>query len=260
MQASIISDSFYYNSASSAKEERPVWADRIRSRYNHLRNQYGKSYIDQLRIAVELGVSKGAVSHWMVGRRQPSNKEWDALARVLETTPEHLRYGVFPVHYNNQNNIDPTSGFVLSSHKDLVSRLDNFEMYAVPVLDWNQAKEGIKAVDMYAQDCTNIVYFTKKVKKTAFGLSLTVNTMISSSSGVRGFYPGEKIIVDPEATPYHEECVIAYANHLPSPILRQWNDENGIITLKAFDVREKTIDFTPEWKILGVVVGSVWEK
>jgi transcriptional regulator with XRE-family HTH domain len=257
----VTNEKYYFGTSLLAepKKQIPEWSKRIRKRYDELRKSNGKDFIDQLKIAHALGVSKGAVSHWMCGRREPSNSEWAPLAKVLDTTPEYLRYGI-SIFKNDQKDIDENVSIALSSQDDFNRRLEVFKLYRVPVLqEWNQARQGINAVTMYAQNCQNVVYFTKPVSKHTYGLPLSVTTMISTDKRVRGFFPGEKIIVDPGMLPSHEKCVIADAPHLPSPILRQYNDENGIITLKSFDVREQTIYLNKEWKILGVVIGSVWE-
>jgi SOS-response transcriptional repressor LexA len=256
----VTNDSVFFGPSyiNDPREKTLEWSIRIRKRYNDLRKEKGRDFIDQLKIAQALGVSKGAVSHWMCGRREPSNREWGPLANILDTTPEYLRYGI-SIFKNDQKDIDENISIVLSSAEELNSRLQVIKMYRVPVLEWKQARKGMNAVSMYAQNCQNVVYFTKPVSKYSFSLHLSVNTMVSTKSNARGFYPDEKLIVDPSLSPSHEKFVIADAPHLPEPILRQYNDIDGGITLKAFDSQEKDIILTDQWKILGVVIGSVWE-
>jgi len=249
----------YPNTMRNAKEHDKKyylpWAIRFRERYEDLRLRKGKKYITQKKIADALGMTRGAVGHYMNGEREPSLEAWKTIAQLLETTPEKLQYG----SKETEENIDK---YIDSNQQDNVkfsdfdkNRLKLFNLYKIPLLDWVQAREGMNAVNMFAKDCKSFVYYDEKVSPNSFALTVEGTAMIPNTAGVRGYYPNERVIIDPELDPQHGDCVIADATHLSTPILRQYSKEAGIESLIAFDSRVKTIEITSEWKVLGVVVG-----
>jgi SOS-response transcriptional repressor LexA len=244
------------------RNEYSTLSSRIKKRFDELNQKNGARYLTQTKIAKIMNVSQGAVGHWISGRRTPSIEELLKLAEILQTNVDYLTNGISLISKDehNQINVDHYNSDNVSSRPISIPYFETFENYSVPVLEWTQAREGINAVAMYAKDCKNVILFPKKINRHTFALEVKGNSMSSTSMGVKGYYPGQKVIIDPVAKPSHEKCVLAYAPHLAAPILRQYNDENGVVTLKALDFREKTIDLTSDWAILGVVIGGAWEE
>lgn len=70
------------------------WRERAKSRYIHLKSTEG---LTQAKLAEQVGVTQGAVAHWLGGRRVPETLEqYEALAMALKMHPAELLYGLDP--------------------------------------------------------------------------------------------------------------------------------------------------------------------
>jgi SOS-response transcriptional repressor LexA len=235
------------------KKERPMWSRRIEQRMIELD-------LKKQDVASALGVHRTLVGKYIQGFKTPPHSKWSKLAEILQTLPAWLEFGVGP-KLMEENNIDiPQMDNIESKNVGFDNRLKLFNLFKIPVLDWVQAREGINAVNMFANNCKNFIYYDKKLSQNSFGLIVNGNAMVPNMPGVRGFFPGERVIIEPNTTPLNGDCVIADAHHLETPILRQYNKEAGVESLVALDSRVKTIELTDDWKILGVVVGYMGGK
>lgn len=63
-----------------------TWASRIRERMSELQ-------LTQEELANKLGVTRGAITHYLSGRRVPPLRQFHKLAAVLKTDPAWLQFG-----------------------------------------------------------------------------------------------------------------------------------------------------------------------
>ena len=63
------------------------WMDRARSQMQRLS-------IPQEKLAMDLGCTRGAVGHYLSGRRNPTLKQLDKIAQLLKVKPAWLLYGL----------------------------------------------------------------------------------------------------------------------------------------------------------------------
>lgn len=70
------------------------WRERAKSQYIKLKRSEG---LTQYKLAEQLGVTQGAVAHWLSGRRVPETLEqYEALAIALKMHPAEMLYGLDP--------------------------------------------------------------------------------------------------------------------------------------------------------------------
>ena len=63
------------------------WMDRARSQMQHLS-------IPQEKLAIDLGCTRGAVGHYLSGRRNPTLEQLNKIAQLLKVNPAWLLYGL----------------------------------------------------------------------------------------------------------------------------------------------------------------------
>lgn len=62
--------------------------------------------VTQERLASCLGVSPGALGHWLTGRREPSLSDIEKIAKEFNVTPAYLLYGIEEQSTEQQSEID----------------------------------------------------------------------------------------------------------------------------------------------------------
>lgn len=68
------------------------WRERAKRRYLQLKTTEG---LTQAKLAEQVGVTQGAIAHWLSGRRQPDTlDQYESLARSLKMHPAELLYGL----------------------------------------------------------------------------------------------------------------------------------------------------------------------
>lgn len=82
------------------------WRARFRDRFDLLKDRDG---LTQASFAKKLGVTQGAISHWLTGRREPDLTDLEAIANALGVTPEWLIHGVGASDPTTQSLLDTIS-------------------------------------------------------------------------------------------------------------------------------------------------------
>ncbi len=95
-----------------------IWIERIRDRMQ-------ATGITQNDLARALGCTRGAVGHYLAGRRKPSLDQLEIMAKTLSVSPAWLQYDIGPMdvqespgHYNVEPLVFPLSGDVVSGPAD----------------------------------------------------------------------------------------------------------------------------------------------
>ena len=99
-----------------------AWATRLKSRMKELK-------ITQAILAEKMGVTRGAVTHYLSGRRVPPLSQFQKLAAILKIDPAWLQYGTGKTADNTQ-----------LQHQKIITKNELIEK-PIPIISWEQAAE-----------------------------------------------------------------------------------------------------------------------
>ncbi len=119
----------------------------------------------------------------------------------------------------------------------------------IPVISWVEALNwtGIKSIKKRHRMITT----GKGVTEAAFAL------MMEDEVDLR-FPKNSLLIVEPAKNLKNRDYVIVKQAHHPLAILKRYIVDGGIAYLKPIDPDLKTLELTPDFKILGVIVQSIF--
>jgi SOS-response transcriptional repressor LexA len=192
--------------------------------------------------------TRGAVGHYLSGRRKPKPDQLAALAAKLEWSLDRLMYG-------REN--PRLEGTKLTNIQPVVEIKG-----AVPLISWVRAGQWCEAVDQFEPGyAEQWIPFTKPVGTNAFALKVEGDSMVSPYPGMRSYPPGTIIIVDPDAQVYSGRRVVAKLADTNEVTFKEYAEDGGRRYLKPLNPQYPTLDITNLPVVFcGVVVGSVTEE
>ena len=116
-------------------------------------------------------------------------------------------------------------------------------MHHIPILTWEESIQRQSAIDKNRETIASDYNYDK----TAFALIVEENDWENLSKGTA-------LLVDPTLTPEHRDFVIVHKEGLTTPSLKQLLYDEGQMYLKSLLHGYNITIFTPEHKILGIVV------
>ncbi len=157
--------------------------------------------------------TRGAVGHYLSGRRSPSAEQLMSLATKLGVTMDELMSGE---HAPEQNNVLP---FVQDTALDNNIRHSHVSVRGeVPLISWVSAGVWQEAIDNFQPgDGEKMVPVTVPVGAHTFALTVSGDSMEPE------FYEGDIIIIEPELDPVHRDFVIA-KNGGEATFKQLWNE------------------------------------
>jgi SOS-response transcriptional repressor LexA len=201
------------------------WTDRVRSRMKELN-------LTQEELAAKLGITRGAVTHYLAGRRVPPLKKFNELARMLKVDAAWLQFGTVPDVQKSGKNIAPT----------IIHR-------SIPILSWEHAAKHPDVRNLKQDDINEYVPHIFTDQLHWYALRVNGDAMVASS-GNKSFHEGSIIIVDPDKTPAHGDFVIAVLPKMKEATFKQYVVDGGINYLKPLNSQypltalEKITNFT----------------
>ena len=184
--------------------------------------------LSQMELALACGWdNQGRVNNYEKGRREPTLKDIETIAKSLWASPEWLAYGLgSPPDYLAYSVIPEGKGLVIGMAE---------------VKDWHDSlfnpKELIKkrprilqpfrAGHSSAGDSLNQLELITVPNKNRnqYGVRLDGNSMTSPASGTRSFRQGEVIVVDPvlaESNVSHSSFVLVLQKDSPEVLFKQY--------------------------------------
>lgn len=141
--------------------------------------------------------TRGAVGHYLSGRRTPSPEQLRSLAAKLSISIDELMSSAYSAPKADQHDAQYFS----------IGRQINeaiLPVWKIPVISWVQAGEYTEAVDLFQPGyAEEFVDTTIKPKKTTFALRVKGDSMEPV------FHEGMILIVDPEMEPLSGDYVVA---------------------------------------------------
>jgi SOS-response transcriptional repressor LexA len=208
-----------------------TWADRIRSRMKELG-------LTQEELADKLGITRGAVTHYLAGRRVPPLSKFNEIAKVLKSDAAWLQFGTVVVSQpsiKTSNNATQTTAY-----------------RSIPILSWEQAAKNPQVRNLKQEDIKETIphIFTDQLQW--YALHVKGDSMVASS-GSKSFHEGDIIIVDPIKEPKHGDFVIAVLPKAKEATFKQFVLDNGKLYLKPLNIQYPLLEITNKGCICGIV-------
>ena len=206
------------------------WTTRLKERMKSLQ-------MTQEMLANKLGITRGAVGHYLGGRRSPPMEHFEKLATVLKTSPAWLQYGLSAT-------AQPT---VKSSKKtDIVH-------YPLPLLFWDNVKKRTDKSKKNKVAKESIPHFFTD-QPHWYALQVMGDAMQAPAGRQECFHEGDFIIIDPTRKAVHGNYVIAILPHTKKATFKQYVIDSGIAYLKPLNPQYPTVKINDATSICGIVI------
>ncbi|MCQ2994199.1 helix-turn-helix domain-containing protein [Pseudomonas syringae] len=190
--------------------------------------------ISQEQMAERLGVTQGAVGHWLNGKREPK----------LETINRLL--GVLGV---------PGLAIIVPESSQTADRTDTAppeRLYRYPVVSWVTAGGWEEAVEPFEPGAADTYELTDyKAKGPAFWLKVRGDSMTSQVG--QSIPEGMLILVDTGIEPSPGKLVIAKLPESNEATFKKLVEDSGQHFLKALNPAYPMIPLTEQCRLIGVV-------
>jgi len=209
------------------------WAKRIKSRIKEIG-------MTQETLATKLGLTRGAITHYLAGRRVPPLKQFQKIAAILKVDPAWLQFGT--AHH------EPPKKSALKKEKSIPSH--------IPILTCEQIATYIDTTKIPKDKFTEYLkdFYTDKTKW--YAVRVTGDAM-TTPSGKKSFHEGDIIIVDPEKNMSHGNYVIALLPRAKEATFKQYVIDGGIRYLKPLNPQYPITQIDDSTHICGVLVGCI---
>lgn len=207
-----------------------TWYELAKARMSDLR-------ITQEQMAERLGVTQGAVGHWLSGKREPGLAMINALLAEVGVPPLSIQ------HAESQGNVSATMQPYRASKE-------------YPLISW-------VAAGMWQESCDNFhpgdadLWLSSHEMAGPHGYWLEIDgeSMIPPSG--RGFPPGELVLVQPEGFDLISgKLYIAKLMTTGETTFKQYVRDAGIEYLRPFNPAFKTMEIDERVRIIGRVIDS----
>lgn len=212
-----------------------TWSKRVKLRMQELN-------MTQEVLAGKMGITRGAITHYLSGLRCPPMAKFQKLAAVLKTDPAWLQFGTVSV----KAPVRPA----VKKEKPLPIRLP------VPVLSWEQAAEFTDVSKLDPKEIQEHIPHFYTDKTNWFALKVK-NDAMSAPGTVKSFNEGNIIIVDPDKPLKHGSFVIAVLPKSKEATFKQYVIDAGVRYLKPLNPQYPTVQSNDSTHICGVVVHSI---
>jgi SOS-response transcriptional repressor LexA len=210
-----------------------TWATRIKSRMKELG-------LTQEVLAEKMGITRGAITHYLAGRREPPLRQFQKLATILKADPAWLQFGEATTKSEPLHSV--------------TSKKEKMAKHPLPILSWEQAMEfaDIKKIRGEAKEFIPHFYTDKS---RWYALRVKGDSMTAPLNSSKSFHEGNIIIIDPDKIVEHGMHVIAILPHAKEAAFKQYIIDSGTRYLKPLNPQYPMIPIDESTHICGVVVG-----
>ena len=211
-----------------------TWADRIRSRMKELG-------LTQEELADKLGITRGAVTHYLAGRRVPPLNKFNEIAKVLKADAAWLQFGTIV-------DAEPTTKTGKNSQTTAHR--------SIPILSWEQAAKNPQLRNLKQEDIKETIphIFTDQLQW--YALRVKGDSMVATS-GNKTFQEGDIIVIDPDRAPEHGDHVIAVLPKAKEATFKQYVIDGGIRYLKPLNTQYPLAKAEKQTIFCGVVINKI---
>lgn len=200
--------------------------------------------VTQEDIAVHLGITKGAVSHWLNGRRQPTLQEISAIFN---------RLGIKDPVFN-------TDGTFSLQHGENPDTLPPEPQYSYPLFTSVQAGSFSAVGSFTENDASEWVSTTRKASERAFWLTVEGHSMTAPAGSKPSFPEGMLILVDPDEDVNPGDFCVAGVFNDTEVTFKRFIWEGGKPWLEPLNPnpRYESIPCNEACRIIGKVIKAQW--
>lgn len=197
--------------------------------------------ITQEKLAERVGVTQGAVGHWLRRERQPKLDMMNAVLDALGMPHLQVRLHIVP---QGQHVAEQVTSYGASTDETLSALADTMG-FRYPVLAWLEL-QGERPTDSLVHQLSDYPAHGK-----AFWLRVESDAM-NAPSGL-SVPEGMLILVDPGVPAAPGRLIVARQPGLGA-VFRHWVEEGGIRYLRPLNPMYPTVACDPALEVLGVVV------
>ena len=207
-----------------------------------LRKALDASFLNQSDLARELNIKPQSVQQWLSGKNFPRHQKVKRIAHFLNVSAVWLSTGDGPM------------SSILQSSNWLIKESQQDQSPQLPLVSWfhissspNHFSANTLQYEMIDKPC--------RCSNNAFALDIADTDMEPS------FSLNERIIVDPDVEPTHQQFVIVCKRDFALPLLRQYILIEGQVFLTALkqDGPSAIIQLSRQHIIQGVVIAKYRE-
>ena len=206
-----------------------TWSTRVRERMKALG-------MTQEVLAEKMDITRGAITHYLAGRRQPPLKQFQKLAAILKVDPSWLQFGTSTAE---------TPG---KANKKAIENIN----HPLPILSWKQAAEF---VNTNSEEINEFLPHFYTDQSRWYGLRVMGDSMTASQG--KSFHEGDIIIVDPDKTPEHGNFVVGLLPNSNEPTFKQYVVDGGVSYLKPLNPQYPIVQIDKSTHIYGVIISSL---
>lgn len=207
-----------------------TWSGRIKSRMRELG-------ITQEALAAKMGITRGAITHYLAGRRQPPLHQFQKLANLLKADPAWLQFG--------------TS---IASSVPVAKKAKEPLNFPLPILTWQQIASFKNPTKIKKEDISEYVphFFTDQ--SHWYALKVQGDAMTATTGHSKSFLASDLIIIDSEATVKNGDFVVAILPRAKEATFKQYVVDGGLQYLKPLNPQYPIITINEGTHICGVMV------
>jgi SOS-response transcriptional repressor LexA len=190
-------------------------------------------------LAKEMGKTRGAITHYLGGRRQPPLSEFSKLAKILKVDPAWLQFGTPAISKN-----------------DLKSKENRFK-HLLPIFSWEEIAASInnKTIKQVGKRESIPYFYTEE--SSWYALKIKGDSMIAAQSQIKSFYEGDIIVIDPDKAVTHGSYVIALLRGANEVTFKQFVIDGGVRYLKPLNPQYPIIKIEKDTYICGTVTACL---
>lgn len=209
-----------------------TWVDRIKSRMKELS-------ITQEMLATKMGITRGAVTHYLAGRRNPPLRQFQKMAAILKTDPAWLQFGTTAT----------TTVSVPAKQTKQSSYLP------LPILSWEQVADFKDATKLNEKTETIPHFFTDKPHW--YALRVKGDAMTAPGGHKKSFHEGDLIVIDSENPVNNGDFVVAILSRAKEATFKQYVIDGGVHYLKPLNPQYPIIEIDKGTHICGKVIRCI---
>ncbi len=215
-----------------------TWTIRIKSRMKELG-------MTQEVLANKMGITRGAVTHYLAGRRVPPLKQFQKLAAILKADPAWLQFGTV------------AEGTQLAKKADLKNDKSEIARHRLPILSWEQASQFIGTTKIATSEIKEHLADFYTNKSHWYALRVKGDAMTTPLGNSRSFHEGDVIIIDPKKNAVHGSYVVAVLPRAKEATFKQYVVDGGVRYLKPLNPQYPIVKIEDSTHVCGVVVGCL---
>lgn len=190
----------------------------------------------QEELAGKMGITRGAVTHYLAGRRQPPLQQFQKIAAILKVSPAWLQFGV-----------------TTAKNHPAQAKKEKNSQKKLPILSWEDVTTFSHADQSVEEFIPN--FYTDQ--SSWYGLRVNSDAMVSPQDQNKSFHIGDILVIDPSKTATHGQFVIALLPKAKEAVFKQYVLDGGICYLKPLNPQYPMLQMDESTHICGVVVGRL---